>query len=469
VFNLLRELTGILGRDAQNQKNTNWGTIENALNNLQGQISQLVVHGDSSPQAAQASVGEDGTNYGGNLKARLDAEYNKISDSIALVETHLSYIGKDVKKAGAKGDWVSTSSIGTDDTLIIQSVFDQAGIIFIPDGKYRITSPIKVKSYTRVIFSPKAEFHTYTDKAFLFESGVEQIRMEQPRLYDHSIGTPYAFYMDGNTSNGYTTSVKNVVINQGYAEGYTWSFYLNSMRKSTITNFYGWTRNGIQYVGKSAENVFDNSNFINYDESGSGKGFYSIANADGYPEGISINNTLFYHYERNFHIRDLYSGHFKNMYLDGGATTSLDNLLEYGSRTQFLNFDDTWLLKKGIVIGETNYSTPKEFRTKFTNTVFDSLINEGFHINTWARELEFNNTTIFGDGTMNAIGIVGVGQNNFLKINGYRGRFMESNVQIKGNGQFVELWNVSNFDSLAPALHIYNEQTISVNGQTVTP
>jgi hypothetical protein len=125
-----------------------------------------------------------------------------------------------------------------------------------------LPSPIKVKSYTRVIFSPKAEFHTYTDKAFLFESGVEQIRMEQPRLYNHSTGTTYAFYMDGNTSNGYTTSVKNVVINQGYAEGYTWSFYLNSMRKSTITNFYGWTRNGIQYVGKSAENVIDNSNFI---------------------------------------------------------------------------------------------------------------------------------------------------------------------------------------------------------------
>jgi hypothetical protein len=193
VFNLLRELTGILGRDAQNQKNTNWGTIENALNNLQGQISQLVVHGDSSPQAEQASVGEDGTDYGGNLKARLDAEYNKISDSIALAETHLSYIGKDVKKAGAKGDWVSTSSIGTDDTAIIQSVFDQAGIIYIPDGKYRITSPIKVKSYTRVIFSPKAEFHTYTDKAFSFESGVEQIRMEQPRLYDHSMWNDLRF------------------------------------------------------------------------------------------------------------------------------------------------------------------------------------------------------------------------------------------------------------------------------------
>jgi hypothetical protein len=71
--------------------------------------------------------------------------------------------------------------------------------------------------------------------------------------------------MDGNTdSNGYTTSVKNVVINQGYAEGYTWSFYLNSMRKSTITNFYGWTRNGIQYVGKSLRRMLlTNSNFVN--------------------------------------------------------------------------------------------------------------------------------------------------------------------------------------------------------------
>jgi hypothetical protein len=82
-------------------------------------------------------------------------------------------------------------------------------------------------------------------------------------------------------------------------------------------------------------------------------------------------------------------------------------------------------LKKGFILGDTTYSAPKEFRIKFTNTHFDSLIKEGFHLNTWVREVELNNTTVFGDGTTEAIGIVSVGQNNFLKINGYRGRFMK--------------------------------------------
>ena len=78
----------------RNKRNANLSKIEEALNeasgalpeaqaakslaqNVQTQLSTLVVQGDSSPQATQASVGADGTEYGANLKARLDAEYNR--------------------------------------------------------------------------------------------------------------------------------------------------------------------------------------------------------------------------------------------------------------------------------------------------------------------------------------------------------------------------------------------------------
>jgi lysophospholipase L1-like esterase len=53
-----------------------------SIDSQQAQINELVVNGDSSPQAAQASVGADNTDYGGNLKARLDAEYNKTNQKI---------------------------------------------------------------------------------------------------------------------------------------------------------------------------------------------------------------------------------------------------------------------------------------------------------------------------------------------------------------------------------------------------
>jgi hypothetical protein len=130
VFNLLRELTGILGRDAQNQKNTNWTTIENALNNLQGQISQLVVHGDSSPQAAQASVGEDGTDYGGNLKARLDAENATKANMSTLPYVH-------VESANIFPD-------GSDVSTSLQSFINanKGKVIQLGLGTYHLSKPL---------------------------------------------------------------------------------------------------------------------------------------------------------------------------------------------------------------------------------------------------------------------------------------------------------------------------------------
>lgn len=50
--------------------------------NLQAQLDALVVDGDSSPEAAQARVGTDATAYT-TLKARLDAEQNKVSAQLA--------------------------------------------------------------------------------------------------------------------------------------------------------------------------------------------------------------------------------------------------------------------------------------------------------------------------------------------------------------------------------------------------
>lgn len=73
--------------------------------NVQQQVNALTVSGDSSPQAAQASIGADGTDYDGNLKARLDAEHNTVTAqlaekaSIVEVDSKLSQIG-DAKPSG---------------------------------------------------------------------------------------------------------------------------------------------------------------------------------------------------------------------------------------------------------------------------------------------------------------------------------------------------------------------------------
>lgn len=82
----------------RNDVNENFVAVENDFkeakvtnNNLQTQVNTLVVSGDSSPQAQQASVGADGTNYNGNLKARLDSEYNNVTAQLATKIPQINY------------------------------------------------------------------------------------------------------------------------------------------------------------------------------------------------------------------------------------------------------------------------------------------------------------------------------------------------------------------------------------------
>lgn len=53
-----------------------------------------------------------------------------------------------VKTFGAKGDWNGTT--GADDTVAIQAAVDAADSVFFPDGRYRITSTIKLRSGNRL-------------------------------------------------------------------------------------------------------------------------------------------------------------------------------------------------------------------------------------------------------------------------------------------------------------------------------
>src|SRR5690606_27380833 len=54
--------------------------------NIQAQVNTLVVNGDSSPAAAQAAVDAKGVDKG-NLKQRLDDDYNELSSHLAQKAT----------------------------------------------------------------------------------------------------------------------------------------------------------------------------------------------------------------------------------------------------------------------------------------------------------------------------------------------------------------------------------------------
>jgi len=85
------------------------------VDNVQTQVNQLVVSGDSSPAAAQAQVGADGTVYG-SLKTRLDTEHNKHSSELAQIAYNITTFG-------AKCDGV------IDDTIAFQNALNQGNVI----------------------------------------------------------------------------------------------------------------------------------------------------------------------------------------------------------------------------------------------------------------------------------------------------------------------------------------------------
>lgn len=112
----------------------------------QTQLDTIVVEGDSSVEAAQARVDEDGKTHD-TLKERIDSgfedtsskiedNYEETTSQLADIETDLSQRAANVKNYGAIGDGT------TNDTASIQSAIDDVesaggGIVEIPAGVFR--------------------------------------------------------------------------------------------------------------------------------------------------------------------------------------------------------------------------------------------------------------------------------------------------------------------------------------------
>ncbi|KGT40042.1 hypothetical protein P421_00180 [Heyndrickxia coagulans P38] len=91
--NLLNKIIGDIGADMQEHKDR--------ADNIQAQVDNLVADGDSSPEAAQARVGADGTNYT-TLKQRLDAEHADVTTQLEDVTAQLAENTKVINRAKDK-------------------------------------------------------------------------------------------------------------------------------------------------------------------------------------------------------------------------------------------------------------------------------------------------------------------------------------------------------------------------------
>lgn len=94
----LNNINSPISREERNKLNENFQKLERKNSNLQGQVNQLVVEGDSSPEAAQARVGVDGTEYT-TLKQRIDSEYQTLKTEI---DTDLTQIDSELQNVATQ-------------------------------------------------------------------------------------------------------------------------------------------------------------------------------------------------------------------------------------------------------------------------------------------------------------------------------------------------------------------------------
>lgn len=122
---------------------------EDKADNVQQQFDQVVIEGDSSVEAAQARVKEDGTEFD-TLRDRL----NDSDEQLAHIDYKILALGVNVKEdLGAKGDGE------TDDTEVLNSHKEGDTLIF-PAGTYMIKADQQQrqvrgfvpKNNTKVIF-----------------------------------------------------------------------------------------------------------------------------------------------------------------------------------------------------------------------------------------------------------------------------------------------------------------------------
>jgi hypothetical protein len=172
-----------------------------SIDSQQAQINALVVNGDSSPQAAQASVGADNTDYGGNLKARLDAEYNKTNQKIDDNQADTAAQLADTQNSiGVSISQFPRLEVETDDTgrLARAAQFvEQAGggKVVLPPGEF-ITQYYKMRYHVLLVGMLMATILKLKDGSLYDLVSLNDANVERAGLI--------CIALDGNKSGGTT-------------------------------------------------------------------------------------------------------------------------------------------------------------------------------------------------------------------------------------------------------------------------
>lgn len=378
---------------------------------------------------------------------------------------------RNVTLYGVVGDYVDLDNRGTDQTEKIQNVLDMKGRIFFPDGKYYVKGTLNVYSNTEIIMSPNAQFFSEGENLFYFGKTVTNSTVTDGKFFH--VGNYYStlFKFDG-IRESYATNVKEILIKDCYGEGYDLAFDMNYLRKSKIDNVHMWCKRGFLYRGKSAEVVVSDSNIVYYEQmdcipTDDFYGFKATNNSNtenDYPEGIVIENTLFFHFVWNLDINDLMVSFINNCYFDSGVAHCKGQRIQVNKRVYRINMDNNWFYRGPMIVTQKEWTSPCEIRSQFTNMMFDELTTTAILVEKWIHQLSINQLNVYGTSSNQGSCFVSLGNNSSLSVSNVTGRFLSFYVQFKGEGENNSAAEINNSQNLPPELVLNTEQPIKFNG-----
>lgn len=389
------------------------------------------------------AFGEFKVDYKDEVHDRLD----EVSEGLEVVNSQLAQNDINIKNL-LKNGLVLPS--GGDDTQVIQNMLDTNKKVTLIKGVYNISS-LTIPSGGQIIGTKNTTIKASGEKAFYFPKNTGNLSFKNFTI--QTSNSVYCFYFDGELGSVITDGV----IEDVKIVGFITPVYAKYLRKFNFNRISSHCKNFMEYTGKSAEVNINNSYLVHYfDINEDSFGIKSYAEGEYYPEGLMINNTLIYHFERNFDITDLMVGNFTNIHSDSSGNYCLSNRITFNKLTQTIMFDTCWFYSSKFEIGNDNETTGKTYRMNIKNCCFEAC-EDGITIklNKGVSDVSISNCRFARSAdASDCIGIVCVDGNNQINIHDLDFYSFISYIQFKGYGLGNSISNIPNNDNLETPFYL---------------
>lgn len=336
----------------------------------------------------------------------------------------------------------------TDNTQRLQRCLDSCTGILFDTGGYSVNGTLNVKSYRHI------DLNGSTLKFVNTTAGAALLRIQQQikitimngMFVDNAANTSSGIFIIGDpnatTQLPASAYASDIVIDRISMLYFAKSVVQeNATRRINILNSSFYCQNGVEYRGKTVENVIDGS--VIYC-SASVTGCFGIGlfgRPEGpilYPEGLTITNCTIDAFYNTFHVENIYTLQVCNNYL--GANTVNGNATFYftkgvATHCQDLLIENNMISARGIIFNP-NTAAPQLYFASIANCIFSDQKGTGITLNNFAgnvaiRGCQFKSASA---ATTN-VAIVANNNNLYLAISDIQiDNTYTTPIQIKGTG-----------------------------------